>query len=134
MLMPPVSRFMTRQPWTLPKEATFTEALRLMHTKHIRHVPVLEDGKLLGIVSERDLHVVEALSRCNPDEVCVHEAMIADVYTVTEDDSLDEIVDAMVERRCGSAIILDRDHHVTGIFTATDAMRVLGEVLRRATD
>jgi acetoin utilization protein AcuB len=105
-----------------------------MHSKRIRHVPVLEDGKLLGIVSERDLHVVEALSHCNPDEVSVHEAMVADVYTVTEDDSLDEIVEAMVDRRCGSAVILDRDHHVTGIFTATDALRVLGDVLRRVTD
>lgn len=48
----------------------------------IRHLPVLDGGKLVGIVTQRDLHLVETLKGVDQQTVTVEEAMSQDVYTV----------------------------------------------------
>src|ERR1041385_8352156 len=78
MLMPSMSRYMTRQPWTIRKDAKMSQAHELMRGHRIRHLPVLEDGKLVGIVSDRDLHLMETLPDSDPDEITVDEAMTED--------------------------------------------------------
>src|SRR4051794_420478 len=69
MLMPPISRYMTRQPWTIEPSATLTAAHLLMRRHAIRHLPVVDAGVLVGIVTERDLHLIETLRDADPDEV-----------------------------------------------------------------
>jgi CBS domain-containing protein len=86
MLIPPMSRYMTKHPWTIPKDARMSQAHELMRAHRIRHLPVLDGGKLSGIVSDRDLHLIETLPDSDPDEVTVAEAMTEDVYTVGPDD------------------------------------------------
>lgn len=61
MLMPAMDRYMTRQPWTIRKDAKMSQAHALMRAHRIRHLPVLEAGKLVGIVSDHDLHLIETL-------------------------------------------------------------------------
>src|SRR5678816_4518961 len=68
MLMPQMSRYTTRQPWTIRKDARMSQAHELMRAHRIRHLPVLEAGKLVGIVSDRDLHLMETLPRADPDQ------------------------------------------------------------------
>jgi serine phosphatase RsbU (regulator of sigma subunit)/CBS domain-containing protein len=51
----PVADWMTPDPWTIGPDATWQQALSLMETLHIRHVPVVEDGRLIGLVTARDL-------------------------------------------------------------------------------
>jgi acetoin utilization protein AcuB len=133
MMMPPISQYMTRQPWTIRKDATMSQAHRLMREHRIRHLPVLEAGKLVGIVSERDLHLIETLPDSDPDEVAVEEAMIADVYAVSADALVDGIVEKMADHKYGAVVVLDRGGGVEGIFTTIDALQVLADVLRRAT-
>src|ERR1051325_540621 len=86
MLMPTMSRYMTRQPWTVRKDAKMSQAHELMRAHRIRHLPVLEGGKLVGIVSDRDLHLIETLPDSGPDEVTVEEAMTEEGYAVGLDD------------------------------------------------
>ncbi len=64
--MLPVSAVMTAQPFTLPSHASVLDAARVMVERRFRHVPVTEDGRLVGVVSERDLF---ALQRLSPGEV-----------------------------------------------------------------
>src|ERR1043165_7029976 len=85
VLMPTLSLYMTRQPWTVGKDALMSEAHRLMREHHVRHLPVLEAGELVGIVSERDLHLIETLPDTDPEEVTVEEAMVPDVYSAGVD-------------------------------------------------
>src|SRR5262245_40762274 len=99
MLMPSIARYMTRQPWTIRKDAKMSQAHRMMREHHIRHLPVLEAGKLVGIVSERDLHLIETLPDGDPDEVTVEEAMVADVYAVPIEEPADAVVEHMAERK-----------------------------------
>lgn len=133
MVMPSIARYMTRQPWTVHKDATLARAHQIMREHRIRHLPVLDAGKLVGIVTERDLHLIETLPGGNPEDVMVEEAMTEEVYTVQADEPVDAVVEMMSNRKLGSAIVLDRNGRVGGIFTAVDGLRVLADVLRRAT-
>lgn len=133
MLMPSISRYMTRQPWTVRRNAKMSQAHQLMRTHRIRHLPVLEAGKLVGIVSDRDLHLIETLPDCDPEQVEVEDAMTEDVYAANPDDPVDSVVERMADHKYGSAVVMNQRGVVEGIFTTIDAMQVLAEVLRRAT-
>ena len=132
--MPTMSRYMTRQPWTICKDATMAQAHTLMRAHAIRHLPVLDGGKLVGIVSERDLHLIETLPGGDPDAVSVEEAMVSDVYVVGPNDPVDVVVDHMADHKQGSAVVVDRRGGIEGIFTTIDALQVLADVLRTAAD
>ena len=108
-----------------------SQAHQLMREHRIRHLPVLEAGKLVGIVSERDLHLVETLPDCNPAEVTVEEAMIPDVYAVMPEDPVDEVVQTMADRKYGATVVMNHHGGIDGIFTTVDALQVLVDVLRR---
>jgi acetoin utilization protein AcuB len=133
MLMPPISRYMTRQPWTIERGATLTAAHQLMRSHAIRHLPVMDAGKLVGIVSERDLHLIETLPDADPDEVTVDDAMTETVYVAAPTDEVSEVVDRMAAHKLGSAVVM-QDQRVEGIFTSIDALHVLAHVLRRTVD
>ena len=133
MLMPPISRYMTRQPWTIERSATLTAAHQLMRSHAIRHLPVMDAGKLVGIVSERDLHLIETLQDSDPDDVTVDDAMTETVYVAAPTDAVAEVVDRMAASKLGSAVVM-QDQRVEGIFTSIDALQVLSHVLRRAVD
>jgi acetoin utilization protein AcuB len=124
---------MSSQPWTIRNDATMAQAHALMRKHKIRHLPVLSAAKLVGIVTERDLHLIETLPGSDPDQVAVEEAMTVDVYVVAPDDPVDAIVERMADQKYGSAIVVDKVGTVEGIFTTIDALQVLAEVLRRVT-
>jgi acetoin utilization protein AcuB len=123
---------MTRQPWTIRKDAKMSQAHELMRTHRIRHLPVLEAGKLVGIVSDRDLHLIETLPDSDPDEVTVDEAMTEDVYVVGSDDAVDKVAEQMAAHKYGCAVVVNQHGVVEGIFTTVDGMQALADVLSRA--
>src|SRR6185436_13933228 len=100
-----VSEYMTKSPAKIGAEQTLSAAHELMRKKRIRHLPVLHGGRLVGIVSLRDLHLVETLKDVEPSEVRVEEAMSPDVYCVTGDAPLKTVVREMARRKLGSAIV-----------------------------
>lgn len=130
--MPTISRCMTRQPWTIASDATLPQARELMREHHIRHLPVMECGKLAGIISERDLQRTQKLLGEDPD-ARVRDAMTIDVFVAAVEDPLDDVVERMSANKYGSVVVLGRDGQVEGILTTSDGMRFLGEILQRAT-
>jgi acetoin utilization protein AcuB len=125
-----VDRFMTADPVTISSDRTLAEAHRLMREKQIRHLPVVDAGKLVGVVSQRDLYLLETLKGVNPDEERVEEAMTAEPYAIARDAALEEVATVMAENKYGSAVVVDRGT-VVGLFTTVDALRALASVLRR---
>jgi acetoin utilization protein AcuB len=123
-----IAERMTRTPQVIGAEQSLTAAHRLMRSNGIRHLPVLHGGKLVGVVSQRDLHFVEALRDVNPDEVPVEEAMTQDVYAVTPRTPLREVVNEMAERKLGSAVVVE-GQKIVGVFTTIDALDTLAGVL-----
>jgi acetoin utilization protein AcuB len=130
MSMPSVSHVMTAQPWTIERDATLSDAHALMSAHQIRHLPVLEDGRLVGLITQRDLRLLEATTRIDAATTPVDRAMTERPFIVTGDTALDEVVAIMSDHKYGSAIVVGRDG-VEGIFTSVDACRVLAELLQR---
>jgi acetoin utilization protein AcuB len=125
-----VDRYMTANPVVISSDRTLAEAHRLMRDKKIRHLPVVDDGRLVGVVSQRDLYLLETLHTVSPDAERVREAMTAEPYTVAPDAALEQVALQMAEHKYGSAIVLERGV-VVGLFTTVDALRALAGVLRR---
>lgn len=124
----PVGRHMTRAPLTLGADQTLAMAHRLMRAKRIRHLPVLRGGKLVGMLSQRDLMLIETLPDVDPTTVPVEDAMTTEVFAVSQDVSLATVARRMGQRRLGSAVVMDGSR-VVGLFTATDACRTLARLL-----
>lgn len=130
MLMPPVSRYMTAHPFSVAPSASVASALAAMRDHAFHHLPVVERGAIVGIVCERDLHMLEAVAHVDPHTTCVREAMVRRVLTVSPETPLDDVADLMASRQCGSVVVTAGDDLV-GIFTATDALAALSDVLDR---
>lgn len=127
--IPRIARYMSTTPHTIGREQTLSTAHKLMREHRVRHLPVLEGGKLVGVISDRDLALIETLRDVDVTTVTVEDAMTQAPYTVSPDASLDEVVATMAEHRYGSAIILDNGN-VVGVFTTVDALTALSELLR----
>jgi acetoin utilization protein AcuB len=126
--IPQIKKYMTTDVQTIGDEQPMSVAHRVMREQHIRHLPVLHQGKLVGVVTDRDLRLVETLRDVDPTKVTVSEAMTSDVYTVSPDTALDEVVGAMAKSKYGSAVVVDHGH-VVGIFTTVDACSAFADLL-----
>ncbi|MBP6630905.1 MAG: CBS domain-containing protein [Kofleriaceae bacterium] len=119
---------MTTTPFTIGAEQPLERAQALMRTHQIRHLPVLRGGKLEGMVTERDVALIEALDGVDPGKMLVEDAMTTDVYAVAPDAPLDEVAREMASRKYGSAVVVDNTK-VVGIFTTVDLAAALAELL-----
>jgi len=129
MTLPAISHYMTAKPYTIDRLASLADAHRVMKEHDVRHLPVLDDGDLCGIVSERDLHMVESLIGADPTSTLVDTAMTDRPFIVTSDTLLDEVVEIMTDRKYGSVVVVGHGG-VEGIFTTVDACRALTQILR----
>src|SRR5262245_1940927 len=122
-----IAKYMTAGPHTIGREQSLTAARQLMHRNHVRHLPVLHAGKLVGVISERELDVIEALP--GSKQLSVEDAMVPDVYTISEDAPLEAVAADMARLKVGSAGALKGDD-VVGVFTAVDGLRALADLRR----
>jgi acetoin utilization protein AcuB len=127
--IPTVRAWMTTSPRAIEADASLNDAHQIMRDEGFRHLPVLEHGRLLGIVSQRDLHLIETLRDVDPDAVTVREAMVSHPYFVEPDAPLDGVVAEMAEHRFGAAVVME-ESKVVGMFTTVDALRAFGELLK----
>lgn len=123
-----VREHMTKSPYTIGRDQTLDRASEVMRANGIRHLPVLEGGELLGILSNRDVYLIETLQDVDPAKVTVEEAMSAEPYAVAPDTPLAEVVSTMAKHRYGAAVVM-QGRDVVGIFTTVDALQVLAERL-----
>jgi acetoin utilization protein AcuB len=127
--IPTVQRYMTASPVSIGLKQSLAHAHHVMREHRIRHLPVLDGGVLVGLVSQRDLHLIETLKDVEVHTVSVEEAMTSEVYAVAPDAPLDQVAEAMATRKLGSVVVMS-GAHVVGIFTNVDACRALTELLR----
>lgn len=132
MTKPTIEQFMTPSPHTIGQDQSLAAAYRLMREHNIRHLPVLDGGRLAGVVSERDLLFVDKLLDVDHERVPVSEAMSQDVYAVAARVSLRDVAHEMSEHKYGSAVIMDGTR-VVGVFTTVDALKALAALVDAST-
>ncbi|HVZ88290.1 MAG TPA: CBS domain-containing protein [Polyangia bacterium] len=121
---------MTPTPHTIGPTRSLAAARKLMVDSHVRHLPVLDEARIVGLLSERDLFLVESLPGVNPTVVRVEEAMVQNVFTVGPDTPVGVVVATMIERKLGSTVVCE-GQHVVGVFTTIDALQALLELLEK---
>ncbi len=126
--MPQVSRYMTMHPQAIGPRAKLSTARELMRRAGVHHLPVVEHDRLVGIVSDRDVHQIH---RGHGGLVC--EAMTEPAVTATKDMPIDAALELMQAKACHSLVIVGKTG-IEGIFTTADALRALGDVLRRTVE
>lgn len=126
--IPAIQKFMTTTPHSVGPDQPLTVAHRMMHDHHIRHLPVLSGGRLIGMITERDVALIGAMKDVDQGKTTVEDAMSTSVYSVSPDALLDEVATAMAEHKYGSAVVL-QNGKVVGVFTTVDACRALAELL-----
>lgn len=123
-----VQDYMTRAPHSIGVGLTLADAKNMMRAFSIRHLPVLDRGELVGLLSDRDVQLVESLSDAKPEDISVEEAMSQAPYTVAPGTPLRTAALHMAEHKLGSAVVLDANK-VVGVFTTVDGMRALADQL-----
>jgi acetoin utilization protein AcuB len=113
------------------------DALDMMRHERIRRAPVVQDGKLVGIVSEKNLLNASPSSATLlsvwevsylVSKIKVKDVMTKHVLTTTEDTPIEEAARTMIDNKIGGLPVL-RDGKVVGIITETDLFKIMLEML-----
>jgi len=123
-----VQNFMSSLPWTIGVEQPLKKALEIMQEHQIRHLPVLQGKKLVGILTERDIAVARSFQ--GSAELRVEGVMMPMTYAVPPQTALEEVCEHMAQHKLGSTVILSPEGSVIGIFTAQDGLRALSEIIK----
>ncbi len=104
------------------------EMLERMENNGFRHLPVLVEGKPVGMISSRDLLLIKELNR--HFDLKARDIMVTDPYCVPAGTSLEDVAFEMSERKIGSVIVVDEMGKADSIFTSVDGLNALVEIVR----
>lgn len=126
-----IREIMTQNPLTARLGTSVFEAIRTLESEQIRHLPIVDGGELVGIVSDRDLlRFSHAALLEDPDaartrlQVAVSAVMTSDPACVAPEDDVDDAIDLMLENRIGALPVVDEaDGKLVGIVSYVDLLR-----------
>lgn len=138
-----VRDLMTSEPFTLDADHDFSSAGEMFKLRHVRHLPVVRGGKLIGLVTQRDLMRVQAklmleLAKADPkgsDErvvsVNVRDFMTTEgLVTCTPATPADDAARLMLERKLGCVLVME-DEKLVGIVTEADVVKWAVEMMAK---
>ncbi len=132
-----VKHRMTPDPVSVPADATLGDALRVMRARRIRHLPVVEGGEVVGMISDRDLRLAmpSPLGMESAEDVAAAEStpvgdiMTRGAITVGPFDTVEDAAVRMRRQRVGSLPVVDAAGKLLGILTETDILQAFVEIL-----
>ena len=136
-----VRDIMTSPAIVIGPATTVPEAIALMKEYHIRHLPVVEDDRLVGMISRGDLREASITAGINANSYELHfmlsrltvaTLMSRKVFTVTPDALLVHAAELMTENKIAGLPVVDEKAGVVGIVTESDLLRTLALKLREA--
>lgn len=129
-----VKNWMTKAVLSLELSDTLRKAKDLLVENRIRSLPVLDNGKLVGIVSDRDLKKASVSDDSGLDEhellylnnrIKIEEIMTANPVTVTPEVTVDEVAEVMFTRKISGLPVLDENGKLVGMITQGDIFRLM---------
>ena len=133
---------MTPNPLTVTPQASVAEAWDVMRELAVRHVPVVEDGALVGMLSDRDLAQVDlarVLRVGGADalreelETPIVEVMSTDVISVEPETDVGDVIGLLIEHKVGALPVVEPGtREVLGIISYVDVLRALQELLEES--
>jgi len=122
-----VSEWMERKLITIDRKTTIQEAISLMKKHSIRHLPVIEEGRLVGLVTEGDMRQVFVASLI--EELSIDDVMIKDPITVKVDAEIDDAARLIHYNKIGGLPVVDEGQRLLGIITVADIMAAFIELM-----
>ena len=132
-LIVPVEEFTTHDPVSVDESIGLEALLKLMSEYGVRHLPVMREGELAGIISDRDVRLFAGMPLTDRQELTAADILTEDLLSIEATTPLDEAALMMSANKISSLIVRE-DGEFLGIFTATDALNALIEVLRGVQD
>jgi CBS domain-containing protein len=129
--IPKIKSVMTAFPYSVKVETPVKEALEIMRSYRIRHLPVMRNTEVAGIVSDRDIKLILGpdFAYPEPEKLMVGDLLLPDPYIVDLEERLDVVLTHMATHHINSTIVMRRGALV-GLFTSTDAHRAFADFLR----
>ena len=127
---PKVADVMTRDPLTVGPAETIGQADEIMTDNRFRQLPVVQDGELVGIVTDRDVRsflsgslLTNLEAREKALNTKVREIMTTEPLTLSPEDDLQEAVELFIEEKIGGMPVVDETEGLVGIVTYVDLLR-----------
>ncbi len=129
-----VKEWMATNPIVVDENTSIMKATQIMKEHGIRRIPVVRDGRLIGIISDRDIKEAAPSKATTLDvhelyyllsEIKVKDIMTPDPITLKENDSVEKAAVIMLENRISGMPVVDDDYHVVGVITETDVFKVM---------
>lgn len=136
-----VRDIMTSELTTLEADAKLLDAALLMRSSGFRHLPVVKDGRLVGLLSDRDVQRASPsmFSNISPEEynrlfetTPIEKVMAKEPVSVSPDTTVAEVVRLMHQHKYGSIPVVEGDQQLVGIVTTTDMLRILSDLLEES--
>ena len=133
--MPQMVSVMVPFPYSIEAGAVLSDADAMMQKHQIRHLPVVDNNDIIGVISDRDLQKAVSIGHKIQDEadLLVGDLVTHRAYMVDVSDPVANVVSAMATKRLGSVIVL-KEGDIAGIFTAVDALEHYSELLHELYD
>ena len=122
-----VLEWMIRNPVTISKDQDIRDCVDLMNEFSIRHLPVVEDQKLVGLVTESDLREVSSAS--SMEDMTIESLMVPQPITVFPDTDIEDAAKLIYFNKIGGLPVVDDDQKLIGIITAMDLLEVFIELM-----
>ncbi|MCG3110244.1 MAG: CBS domain-containing protein [Candidatus Manganitrophus sp. SB1] len=135
--IPTMNDRMTLKPISIGPEEPTIKALGLMLDHEIRHLPVVEGDRLVGMISDRDIRQNwkitggEMKEFGDVDQQIVSDLMSRHPISVREETSIHDAIKRMVEHKIGALPVVDIDNKLVGIFTEIDALQYCLALIER---
>lgn len=115
-----ISEVMTSNPRTVSTSTSVVEAARLMKSEDVGSVPILEDDRLVGVVTDRDIAIRVAAEAKDVQSTTVGEIASRDVVTIDPQQSLDEAARLMAQHQVRRLPVVEEDGRLVGIVAQAD--------------